>query len=205
MARFSEQSKLLQMLSEGATVKSACQKMGLNRTTYYSWYKNNIDFRNHADEAIVLGKHSIRDLAFSTVVKEAHGGNLKASIFLLQHYDPDFKPVRTTYVDPVNHKHELRAGEVCRSCGYMEPNIEEYKKTEGRMNNEVLVRHLIERLRVKDTGKKRNEKEIRKIVEDYVEENNLKIQVEVFPSKRTPEEAMKEGEKSEDPIIKGNI
>jgi hypothetical protein len=205
MARLSDKSKLLELLAETPIVSFACKKIGLDRSTYYRWYKDNKDFRDQADRILGIGRIRINDMAESVIIKKINADDVRSSIFWLEHNEPRYKPVRTTYVDPINHKHELTPGEVCNSCGYIEPDIEEYKKSDGKMSSEVLVRHLIERLRVKDTGKKRNEKEIRKIVQDFVEENNLKIEVEMFIAKRTAEEAMKDGEKSEDPIIKGNI
>lgn len=170
MTRLNDRSLLLQLLTETPVVSFACKKIGLNRTTYYRWYNNNKDFRDKVDEILKIGRIHINDLAEASIIKEINQGNMRANIFWLQHNHPAYKPVRTTYVDPINHRHELLPGEMCKSCGYKEPLIKK-KETDmkGKLDNESLSKELYKKLQ---TGNK-NELETRKIIDDFIKENNI--------------------------------
>lgn len=178
MARLRDKSKLLQLLTETPVVSFACKKIGLDRTTYYRWYKDDKMFRDKVDAIITIGRMNINDMAEASIIKEISNGNMRANIFWLQYNHPIYRPVRTTYIDPIIHKHELAPGEFCRSCGYREPLVEEYKtnKNSGNKNSETLARELYKRLRSIDTRKK-SEGELRQIIDDFVSDNNLKIEI----------------------------
>jgi len=145
MSRWHDKTKLLQILSETPIVTLACKKVGLNPCTYYRWYKSDRSFRAQADEILSIGRMHVSDMAEGSIIKEIKNGNMRANIFWLQHNNPRYKPVRTTYVDPINpHAHELKPGETCRSCGYMEPVVEEYKKKKHKqMTNEQLSKETL--------------------------------------------------------------
>lgn len=61
-------------------VTTACNKLGLNRSTYYLWYNNDEDFRNSV--------HDIADVAIdfveSKLFQQINDGNTAASIFYLK-------------------------------------------------------------------------------------------------------------------------
>ena len=179
MARLKDKSKLLQLLAETPVVSFACKKIGLDRTTFYRWYKDDKRFRDKIDAILSVGRSNINDMAEASVIKEINNGNMRANIFWLQHNHPAYRPVRTTYVDPVVHGHQLVPGEVCRSCGYREPPIEDYKKSKKSapaLDNKTLGRELYKRLRSVDSRKK-SETEIMDMIDDYIEKNNIKIEV----------------------------
>lgn len=172
MAKLGLKSKLLELLRETPIVTFACKKVGLNPSTFYAWHKDDIDFRNQADEVLIIGKRHINDMCKATIIKEIDKGNMRAVVFWLEHNDPDYRPVRTTYVDPISHTHQLKPGEICKSCGYFEPEIEEYKHNKKGMSDKQLSDALYKRLRSINT-RKQSEPEIRKIIDDFIEKNNL--------------------------------
>jgi hypothetical protein len=175
MARFGEKSKLIEILRENPLVSFACKKVGLHRTTFYRWHRDDKSFRDKVDEALGLGRKGLCDGVEAGVIKMAREGNLRASIFILQHNHPLYRPVRTTYVEPIHDHHDLRPGEVCRSCGHHEPAIEDYEKAKkskkSKKDNAWLANELHKRLRF--DGDKKTKDEIRKIIDDFVRSNNM--------------------------------
>lgn len=177
MARLGDKSKLLELLAETPIVSFACKKLGLDRTTYYRWYKDDIDFRNQADHILSIGRMRVNDMAESVIIKKINADDTRCSIFWLEHNEPRYKPVRTTYIDPLDHRHELAPGETCRTCGFREPPIEEYiKNKEKLMDNETLARELRQRLRSVG-NKKKNEGEIMRIINDFIKQKNLRNEI----------------------------
>ncbi len=195
MARFNDKSKLIQLLAETPVVSFVCKKIGLDRTTYYRWYKDDRSFREKVDRIMTIGRMNINDMAEASIIQKIHNGNMRANIFWLQHNHPIYKPVKTTYVDPISpHAHELAPGEICRSCGYREPEVEEYKgikKHKRSLTNEELSKELYKRVKTIST-RKQSETELRKIIDDFVQENNVKFQITyVDASKRDDGEESK--------------
>lgn len=117
MSRVHDKSKLLQVLSETPLVSLACKKSGLSRATFYRWYKDDKDFRDSVLQILDIGRKNINDLAEGSLIKELQKGNMNAIRFWLQHNDTRYRPVRTSYVEPILHHHELKAGERCYVCG----------------------------------------------------------------------------------------
>lgn len=173
MARLGDKSKLLEFLAETPIVTFACKKVGLDRTTYYRWRKDDKDFRDQADKFLSIGRMRINDMAESVIIKKINADDTRCSIFWLAHNDPRYKPVRTSYEPPVGHRHELAPGEMCRSCGYLEPAIEEYEKGDGqKMSSDQLSKELFKRLMSLNT-RKQSELEIKKIINDFIQANNI--------------------------------
>ncbi|MEX2563845.1 MAG: hypothetical protein WD312_01890 [Candidatus Paceibacterota bacterium] len=170
MARLGDKSKLLQILAETPIVSFACKKIGLDRTTYYRWRKDDKDFRDQTDAILEIGRQNINDMAESAVIKGIKNENARLIIFWLQYNNPRYKPVRTTYVDPVTHPHKLESGETCRVCGYKEPNIEKYR---GRKKQKISKEDLVHELskRIKELGtKERTSEEVRHIINDFFDQ-----------------------------------
>lgn len=67
----------------------ACQKLGIDRSTYYKWCQNNEDYDFLAQQAIREGKRVIRDLAEAGLVKRISAGDTTAIIFALKNLDKD--------------------------------------------------------------------------------------------------------------------
>lgn len=117
MSKLHEKSKLLQVLSETPLVSLACKKTGIARATFYRWYKDDKPFRDSVLQILDIGRKNINDLAESSLIKEIQKGSMNAIRFWLQHNDSRYRPVRTQYVEPILHHHELKAGERCYVCG----------------------------------------------------------------------------------------
>jgi hypothetical protein len=199
MSRLNDKSKLLQILSETPIVTFACKKVGLNPCTFYRWHKSDKKFREKADEYLSIGRMTINDMAESGIIKGIKDGNMRAIVFWSQHNNPRYRPVRTTYVDPISpHAHELVPGEICKSCGYMEPKIEEYKVNKNNpVTNEQLSKELYKRLRSVNT-RKQSEGELRTIIDKFIEDNNIKFEMVIVEGNKNNNEEIEDENKTKD-------
>jgi hypothetical protein len=155
MSRLHEKSKLIQVLSETPLVSLACKKIGVSRATFYRWYKDDKGFRDSVIQILDIGRKNINDLAEQSLIKELAKGNMNAIRFWLQHNDRRYVPVRTTYIEPVVHHHELKPGETCYVCGHHEVDYRgtvivrdsSYGVSEGtkKMNRKQLIKAVLEK------------------------------------------------------------
>lgn len=81
---------LLEQFKKTPIVESACQKLGIGRSTYYSWREGDSDFAKKADEALMGGKFLVNDLAESQLIAAVKDRNLNAITYWLRHHHPDY-------------------------------------------------------------------------------------------------------------------
>lgn len=77
---------LIQQLKKTPIVQVACEKVGIGRTTYYRWHKDDKEFADAADTALSEGSSLINDMAESQLVSAIRDKNLTAIIFWLKHH-----------------------------------------------------------------------------------------------------------------------
>ena len=58
-----------------------CEKSGISRATYYRWKKDDPDFREKAEEALMDGESLINDMAESQLISAIRDQNMTAIIF----------------------------------------------------------------------------------------------------------------------------
>jgi len=127
MSKIYEKSKFVEYLRETPLVSFACKKTGIARATYYRWYKDDREFREHIQKVLRQGRANINDLAEATLIKMIKGENFNATRFWLQHNNSRYVPVRTTYVEPITHSHvSLKPGETCTYCGTKKKELVSY-------------------------------------------------------------------------------
>jgi len=63
-----EKEKFIELLEKTPIVTSACEKMGISKSTYYRWRDYDSMFRNKADLALERGREIVNDLAESKVI-----------------------------------------------------------------------------------------------------------------------------------------
>ena len=61
-------------------VTTACKSVGVGRTTYYDWYKNDLEFKAKVDDVSEISL----DYAESNLFKQIENGNTSATIFYLK-------------------------------------------------------------------------------------------------------------------------
>lgn len=65
-----QKEELIELFRKSPIVQMACEKLGVGRTTYYRWRKEDAIFAGKADDALNIGRHLINDLAESKLIKK---------------------------------------------------------------------------------------------------------------------------------------
>lgn len=83
--------RLLEQLQKTPIVEAACKKVGLPRSTYYRWRKDDEDFAEACDETIELSIGRINDLAESQLINAIKEQNMSAIMFWLKHHHKGYR------------------------------------------------------------------------------------------------------------------
>jgi len=82
--------QLLEILKKTPIVQIACEKAGVGRATYYRWRKEDPEFANVSDQALLDGSLLINDMAESQMMSAIKDKNMTAIIFWLKHHHPAY-------------------------------------------------------------------------------------------------------------------
>jgi len=88
-----EQDKktILENLQKIPIIQIACERTGVNRSTYYRWRKSDEIFAKAADQAIHSGLGLMNDLAESGLIAQLRDQNMSAIAFWLKHRHKAYK------------------------------------------------------------------------------------------------------------------
>lgn len=92
--RDKNKEKFLKVLEEMPIVQVAASRTGTHRSTYYRWYEEDEDFRNHADKALSQGRYFVNDMMESLLIKLAKEGKVAPIIFWLKNHHERYMDVR---------------------------------------------------------------------------------------------------------------
>jgi hypothetical protein len=81
---------LLEQLKKRPIVQFACEKSGIGRATYYRWRKEDPEFTEKADQALLEGSLLVNDMAESQLMSAIRDKNLTAIIFWLKNHHPNY-------------------------------------------------------------------------------------------------------------------
>jgi len=136
---------IVEQLKRTPTVQLAVEKVGIGRSTYYAWRKDDTIFARAADKAKEAGRFFVNDIAESRLMSLIQGDNLTAIIFWLKHNHP-------TYANKIIHEYML---------GSNPPSIEE-----DYFQSRRYIRMAENKLRDRKLGKlKRTDDDIRRDIE----------------------------------------
>ena len=82
---------LLAHLAKTPIVEAACKHVGLPRSTYYRWRKDDEDFADACDETIDVSVGRINDLAESQLINAIKDQNMTAITFWLKHHHQRYR------------------------------------------------------------------------------------------------------------------
>ena len=90
MKSIKEKQLLIEQLKKTPIVQIACEKVGIGRTTYYRWRKEDSEFTKDSDEALRDGTLLVNDVAESQLLNALRNQNMTAIIFWLKHHHPAY-------------------------------------------------------------------------------------------------------------------
>lgn len=82
--------QLLEILKKTPIVQIACEKAGVGRATYYRWRKEDTEFAEQSDQALLDGSLLVNDMAESQLMSAIKDKNMTAIIFWLKHHHPAY-------------------------------------------------------------------------------------------------------------------
>jgi len=82
--------EILKIAEEISIDSQICKKVGLGRSTFYRWLKDDEVFAKKFVEATRMGVSYICDRAEINIIKKLLEGDLKASMFWLKHHREDY-------------------------------------------------------------------------------------------------------------------
>lgn len=82
--------QLLEILKKTPIVQIACEKAGVGRASYYRWRKEDADFAQQSDQALLDGSLLVNDMAESQLMSAIKDKNMTAIIFWLKHHHPAY-------------------------------------------------------------------------------------------------------------------
>ena len=87
----SDKNHLIKELQKMPIVEIACKRANVPRSTYYRWRKDDMEFANFCDEALVMSTDTINDLAESQLISAIKEKNTTAITFWLKHRHKAYK------------------------------------------------------------------------------------------------------------------
>jgi len=91
MRQEKDKQAILENLRKIPIIQIACERIGVNRSTYYRWRKTDPVFAKAADEAIKTGLSLVNDLAESQLIAAIRDQNMSGIIFWLKHRHKAYK------------------------------------------------------------------------------------------------------------------
>ena len=172
-----QKAELLEQLKKTPIIQTACNKVVVGRSTYYSWRKEDKGFARSADKALREGKGFISDMAISQLIKNIQIGNTTSIIFWLKNHHAD-------YNDRIIHEHEH------------EHHLELTKEEKGSIAQALRNIGLASILKMNDDPRTVEEWEAdnKRIEEERKKEIGLSKEAKKKPDKKTLGELLEEEE-----------
>jgi len=90
--------KLLKEIEKFGNVYLSCQKIGIDKATYYRWKENDEEFKKRAERAEEIGRENIGEVAEYSLLQNIKEKNQRAIEFALVNVSKKYKQDRTTNV-----------------------------------------------------------------------------------------------------------
>lgn len=81
----------IEQINKTPVIEVACQKVGVGRTTFYRWRRDDPNFEDACVEALGTGVDLINDLAESKLIGQIQDSNFAAIRFWLQSHHTSYK------------------------------------------------------------------------------------------------------------------
>lgn len=85
-----QKQEFIEAFKKMPNVLAVCQRIGVGRTTYYRWLKEDKAFSQQIDEAEQLGREHLNDAIELALIQKAKEMNPTAMIYYLKHNHPRY-------------------------------------------------------------------------------------------------------------------
>lgn len=85
-----QKADFIERFKKTPIIQMVCEKVGIGRTTFYRWIKEDATFYQQYLEAETEGREFMGDAMESRLIQEANNGNLGAIIFYLKNNHPRY-------------------------------------------------------------------------------------------------------------------
>lgn len=85
-------AKLIKELSENPLITRACNRVGVARSTYYNWQKQDTIFRHKVKDAQAQGYAKLNDFVESKLLENIRDNNQSAISYYLRFNHPRYRP-----------------------------------------------------------------------------------------------------------------
>lgn len=92
MVNLETKNKLLKELEKTGNIYISCARAGIDRSTYYEWYKNDKYFKKIASEAIKRGRETVCDIAEHALLQNIKEKRMDAIKYQLSHNSSRYRP-----------------------------------------------------------------------------------------------------------------
>jgi hypothetical protein len=90
MKKSRKQEPLLEQLRSVPNVSIACERVGIARNTFYTWIKEDPEFKKAVDDALKRGVDSVCDLAESKLIAHINNGSMRAIEYWLDNHKKEY-------------------------------------------------------------------------------------------------------------------
>lgn len=77
---------IIEGLKKTPIIQLVCEKNGIARSSFYRWRKEDKEFAENVDKAIIQGNHLINDMAESQLISAIKDKNMTGIIFWLKNH-----------------------------------------------------------------------------------------------------------------------
>ncbi len=82
--------RIVEELHKIPSVRQVSQKVGIDRSTLYRWMSKHYEFSQAVEDALIIGRENINDMARCSIINLIQEGNFYASKYWLSRHDTRF-------------------------------------------------------------------------------------------------------------------
>ena len=128
-----QKEKIILILEKTPIIGIACQKIDISRSTFYRWQKDDSNFKELSQKAILNGKFEINDFAESQLISLIREKSVSAIIYWLKNNNPNYSE-KDKIIKVIYDQLSPEQGEIIRQAINQNKNYETRKKLKKNNN-----------------------------------------------------------------------
>ncbi len=77
--------RVTEELKKVPTVRQACNKLGIDHSTFYRWMAKHFEFHQEVEAALLIGRSRMNDAAEGVIMTGIQNGDMRAAVYWLSH------------------------------------------------------------------------------------------------------------------------